>query len=95
MSLISKQSFVKISREIVGIEQRYIEKQHILYLYETKLVSPNHTFRIKEIFDISFRKTDSNRYGTLYLHTNQGVFPFQVCSDPNQFISKINELTKN
>ncbi|MCT8139442.1 hypothetical protein H1D32_18070 [Anaerobacillus sp. CMMVII] len=75
MSLICKQPFIKVLREIVGIEQKYIETKYNLYLYETKIVTPTQTFSLNEVLDVSYRDSTS-KFGTLYLHTNQGVFPF-------------------
>ncbi len=92
MSLIYEQPFVKVLREIDGIEQKYIEKNYYLYLYETKLVTPFKTFQLKAILDVSYRKTKTNSFGTLYLHTNQGVFPFYVRSDPEAFMDCIKKL---
>lgn len=94
LSLIFKQSFIKVVREIDGIEQKYIEKKHYLYLYETKIVTPFQTFQLKDILDISYRKTKANIYGTLYIHANQGVFPYYVNNDndPELFIYALKEL---
>ncbi|OIJ12010.1 hypothetical protein BKP45_01030 [Anaerobacillus alkalidiazotrophicus] len=92
MSLILKQPYVKVFREINGIEQKYIENVYYLYLYETKIVSPYKTYKLKDVFDVSYRKTSSNKYGTLYLHTNEGVFPFQVHSSPELFIQSVKQL---
>ncbi len=92
MSLVYKQPFIKVLREIDGIEQKYIEKNYHLYLYETKLVTPFQTFQLKAILDVSYRKTKTNSLGTLYLHTNQGVFPYTVRTDPEEFIDHIKKL---
>lgn len=92
LSLIFKQPFIKIVREIDGIEQKYIEKKHFLYLYETKLVTPFQTFQLKDIADVSFRKTKANIYGTLYLHVGHGVFPYYVYHDPEPFINALKKL---
>lgn len=92
MSLICKQPFIKVLREIDGNEQKYLEKNYSLYLYETKVVTPFHTFKINSIFDVSYRKTKNNTYGTLYLHTNQGVFPYIVCQEPDEFLKQIDLL---
>ncbi|RXI99844.1 hypothetical protein DS745_13255 [Anaerobacillus alkaliphilus] len=91
LSLVSKQSFVKVLREVIGIEQRYIETEYQLYLYETKIVTPTITFPLSSILDVSYRKT-TEKYGTLYLHTNQGVFPYNVCSHPEEFITSLKRL---
>lgn len=91
MSLVYKQPFVKVIREIEGIEQKYIEKEYNLYLYETKIITPVKTFHLKDVLDVSFRNT-TEKYGTLYLHTNQGVFPYYVCSNPETFIKLLKSM---
>nr|WP_071319458.1 hypothetical protein [Anaerobacillus isosaccharinicus] len=85
MSLVYKQPFMKVLREIHGIEQKYIETQYYLYLYETKIVTPVKTFQLKDVLDVSYLHSQ-NKYSTLYLHTNQGVFAYYVSSHPEEFI---------
>jgi hypothetical protein len=92
LSLICKQPFIKVLREIDGIEQKYIEKTYYIYLYETKLITPFHTFQLKDILDVSYRKTRTNLYGCLYLHASQGVFSYLVCKDPGNFINELKQL---
>lgn len=42
-------------------------------------------FKIHEVLDVSY-KPFSSEAGILYLHTNQGVFPFNIHSNPQAFI---------
>jgi hypothetical protein len=95
LSLIFEQPFIKVEREIDGIEQKYIEKKYFLYLYETKLVTPFQIFELKDIADVSFRKTKANIYGTLYLHVGQSVFPYYIYNDPEPFINAVKQLFEN
>ncbi len=91
LSLLYKQSFIKVLREVKGIEQKYIEKRYELFLYETKIVTPTKTFPITTVLDVSYRKS-TEKYGTLYLHTNQGVFPYNVSSSPEKFIQLLKTI---
>ena len=84
-NLICKQAFIKITREIIGITQNIIETEYEINLYENRLETPTHVFLLKEIYDVSYRDTSGN-LGTLYLHTNQGVFPFCVRTRPDDFV---------
>jgi hypothetical protein len=88
LSFVYQQPYKKVLREIDGIEQRYIETEYSLYLYETKIVTPVQTFQLKDVLDVSYLHS-INKYGTLYLHTNQGVFPYYVCSPPDEFIDLV------
>lgn len=91
MSHTLKQTFIKITRQVSSIEQLFIEEEYDLFLYETKVVSPTQTFQLKDILDVSYRKTPNNKIGTLYLHTTQGVFPFCVRDNPEVFIDALKE----
>lgn len=42
-------------------------------------------FTLKQVLDVSY-KPFSSESGILYLHTNQGVFPFFIHSNPQAFI---------
>jgi hypothetical protein len=91
LSLILKQKYITITREIDGIEQKIIEKEQYLSLYTTKIVTPLNTFQLEDVLDVSFRKT-TNKFWTLYLHTKQGVFPFYVSTHPGELIEAIQRL---
>lgn len=84
-----------MTRKIEGTQQNYIEEQYELTLWETKLSCHLYEFKLKDIFDVSFRKNTNKNSGTLYLHTNQGVFPYQLCSDPHSFITRLKRKIKN
>jgi hypothetical protein len=54
-------------------------------LYEDRIVTSSNTFLLKNVLDVSYREM-SEEYGCLYLHTNQGVFPYYIESTPTAFI---------
>jgi hypothetical protein len=91
MEIISSQPYIKVSREIKYNEQHYIETQHLLYLYEDKIITASKQFPLKDVFDISYRSL-SKSYGFLYLHTNQGVLSYTVRTNPRQFIKAYKKL---
>ncbi len=91
MEWITTQSYVEVDRKIEDGEQKSFEIEQSLFLSTEKIVSSGHQFTIEEVYDISFRKL-SQTYGWLYLHTNQGVFPFRTKSNPEFFISEFKKL---
>lgn len=93
MEVIISQPYVNVVRSVEWNQQRYIEENKHLDLYENKMIAPNHEFNLDDVFDVSYRATTAV-YGFLYLHTIEGVFAYLVKSHPNDFIEAYKELTK-
>jgi hypothetical protein len=89
--MICSQPYIKITRSIEVIKQSITEIEYHLKLFGDKIESDAHHFFIWEILDISY-KSFSGPDGLLYLHTNQGVFPFFVKTNPEVFISEFKKL---
>lgn len=88
------QPYVKINRSITSNRQTTVEEQDFLHLYEEKIITGEHVFTMKEVLDVSFRIFSSSN-GILYLHTIQGVFPYRVMENPQQFIAFFREIKRN
>ncbi|WP_026073513.1 hypothetical protein [Robertmurraya massiliosenegalensis] len=91
MRRIISQPYVKVERKIKDFEQITMEYREHLHLYEDRIVTRDHVFLVKNVHDMSFRRFSSTE-GVLYLHTNQGVFPYSVPKEPNGFIDEYKKL---
>ncbi|MBM7703914.1 hypothetical protein [Metabacillus iocasae] len=91
MSILASQPYIIVTRSIQVTQQRYIETEQHLHLYKDKVVAHEKSFYIQHVFDMSYKPL-SNDSGFLYLHTNQGVFPYQVKSSPHSFIETFRKL---
>lgn len=86
MKPIEVQPYFKIKREVSSIEQKDIEQQRYLYLYEDRIASEYREFPIEQVLDVSFREF-GKKGGLLYLHTLKGVFSYNVKSTPHDFMN--------
>lgn len=85
MKLIAQHEYIKLERQVTGLEQNQIEHNRIIYLYEDRVVTAYREFPINIVTDISY-KAIANDGGLLYLHTMRGVFMYQVKQSPERFI---------
>jgi len=90
---IAKQPYIKVLREVNGLEQTDVEDERLLYLYPDQLVTKHRTFPITEVLDISYREI-AGQGGLLYLHTMSGVYSYIVKSSPNNFIEVFKQQRK-
>ncbi|ADU29669.1 hypothetical protein [Evansella cellulosilytica] len=93
MAYIASLPYVTKVRVINSIEQKVIEKQFNIVLYKNKVVTEEKEFLLNHVFDITFHER-KGELGFLYLHTNQGVFSFQVKVDPSAFIETYKNISK-
>ncbi|MGJ9383630.1 hypothetical protein CR203_20075 [Salipaludibacillus neizhouensis] len=84
-NFVASHPYIKVIREINSIQQKNVEYERRMYLYEDKLATKHHQFPIERVFDISFREM-SGGDAMLYIHTSQGVFSYSVKEDPTEFI---------
>lgn len=87
MKIIFPQPYIKMIRTIKWNQQYVTETQHFLDLYEDKIITASQQFSLKNVFDISYRSLSLNN-GFLYLHTNQGLFSYNVKTNPSLFIDE-------
>ncbi|MFX3673505.1 MAG: hypothetical protein ACE3JQ_03520 [Paenisporosarcina sp.] len=64
--------------------QKY-ETHHELIVTPQTVTTAKKEFPIQDVIDFSY-KPFSSEAGILYLHTNQGVFPFNIHSNPQALI---------
>jgi hypothetical protein len=89
--MIYCQPYIRITRSVEVIEQKVTEKEYNLYLYEDKIISDSHHFPLETVHHTSYKPFSANG-GLLYLHTNQGVFTYQVKENPKSFMLAFNTL---
>ncbi|MBK3495893.1 hypothetical protein JFL43_13695 [Viridibacillus sp. YIM B01967] len=75
-----------IVERIVGwYEQTTNRTHHRIYLYADAVSTAKNIFKLEHVHDMSY-KPFSGGSGLFYLHTNQGVFMFEIDVDPTHFI---------
>jgi len=78
--------YTEVERKIDFFYQmQKIATHHELTVTPKAVVSARNEFTLNQVMDISY-KPFSSEAGILYLHTNQGVFPFNIHSNPCNFI---------
>lgn len=93
MNIIASHSYYEISRKIEDNRQLTEETEHSLTLFPESIECARKTFRLGNVFDISYKTLNSSK-GFLYLHTHQGIFSFYVKQDPYDFIRKYKKLLR-
>ncbi|MFO6495632.1 MULTISPECIES: hypothetical protein [Bacillus] len=91
--MMSAVSFYKTERTIDFNQQHYTKRRYEMYLYHDKILADKRQFSLDNVHDVSFRPFSNA--GLLYLHTNQGVFAFEVDADPAHFIKSYKKLKKS
>ncbi|WP_226034534.1 hypothetical protein [Aquibacillus saliphilus] len=84
MNIVYSQPFFIVNREISNNQQFYFESEKYINLYIDRITTPMHQFYLDEVLDVSYKLLTSSNYCLLYLHTNQGVFTFNVKSSPDE-----------
>lgn len=85
------QQYFTVTRKIVDGTQVVLHEEQLLKMYEDKITSSASTFSFSDVHDVSFRKL-TKELGILYLHTNQGLFPYKVREEPRCFIETFYKL---
>jgi hypothetical protein len=88
---ISYMPFVKVHRMIKNGQLMVWEERHTIKLTVQYVETPSHQFSLENVHDVSFKEF-STKEGILYLHTSQGVFPFQVKERPHWFINRFKTI---
>ncbi|WP_244310720.1 hypothetical protein [Paenibacillus ottowii] len=92
-NIISVQPYYKVERIVTPLKQETVIHRRVLHLYTTKIISAYREFTLKEVYDTSFKSIGKD-YGVLYLHTKQGVFPYNVESDPKDFMIEFKKIVE-
>ncbi|WP_203247175.1 hypothetical protein [Sporosarcina beigongshangi] len=64
---------------------------HYIHLYADSISTTKNSFKLEHVLDMSY-KPFSGGAGLFYLHTNQGVFMFEIDTDPTSFIQAYRKL---
>ena len=84
--------YIEVERQIDFFYQmKQVEKRFELQLTMDGIITERHKFRLQHVYDVS-HKPFSFGGGLLYLHTNQGVFSFQIQESPLHFIQGFKSL---
>jgi len=94
--ILAIQKYIKVQREMdyINFKQKFIEEERNMYLYMDKIVTKHHEFPLNNIYDLSF-KPFGKAGGILYIHTNNGVFTYNVDSDATEFINTFKQFQQN
>ena len=86
--------YIEIERQIdFYFQMQQIEKQLEIEMTIEGIRTAEKSFELQHVHDISY-KPFSFGAGMLYLHTNQGVFSFNVQENPEIFIEGFRSLKK-
>ncbi|PID14205.1 hypothetical protein CSV63_14050 [Sporosarcina sp. P34] len=83
--LIHSLSYISINRVVDRLEQTYQKSYHTICLFRDRITTSQRTFPLQHVFDLSYRPF-SGQSGLFYLHTNEGVFTFEIEEEPEKFI---------
>lgn len=76
----------KLVEKVTGwYAQTTHQTTHCIHLSIDTISTEKYNFPLDHVHDLSY-KPFSNGAGLFYLHTNQGVFMFEVETDPTYFI---------
>lgn len=93
MDVIAKQPYIKVHREVNSIEQKDVEDERFIYLYQDKVVTKHREFSLLDVLDMSYREI-AGEGGLLYMHTMAGVYAYTVKSSPKNFMDKFKAQRK-
>ncbi|MEK3990802.1 MULTISPECIES: hypothetical protein [Robertmurraya] len=89
--MIMTQRYFTVTRKIVDGTQVVLHQEQLIKMFKDKITTSASTFSLSNVHDISFRKL-TEELGILYLHTNQGLFPYKVREEPHGFIAMFYKL---
>ena len=79
-------TYTEIERKIdLYYQMQKITSYHELTVTPSKVATARKEFTLEQVLDVSY-KPFSTEAGILYLHTHQGVFPFNIHTNPQTFI---------
>lgn len=84
-------SYFHIEHEIDYRGKFDIKTEYQITLYEDKVVTASHQFKLENVLDMSY-KLFSNNDSLLYLHTNQGVFTYKLNDEPVDFVKCFKQI---
>ncbi len=91
MGFIASHPYTKIERIVNSIEQKDIEHERTIRLYDDKITTQYREFPIEDVLDISQKKVGPVG-GILYVHTKSGVFTYTIHKAADSFIQAFQQL---
>lgn len=91
MGLIASQPYTKVERIVNSIEQKNIEHQRTIHLYDDKITTQHREFPIEDVLDLSQKKIGTVG-GMFYIHTKSGVFSYTIHSPADSFIQAYEQM---
>lgn len=88
---IAALTYIVVEREMGWYEQTTNRTEHTILLYPNTIATTKNKFKLEHVLDLSY-KPFSGGTGLFYLHTHQGVFTFEIETDPADFISAYKNL---
>ncbi|PIC68112.1 hypothetical protein CSV71_11740 [Sporosarcina sp. P21c] len=89
--LILSLRYISIQRVVDHLEQTFQKSTHTICLFQDRITTSQRTFPLQHVFDLSYRPF-SGQTGLFYLHTNEGVFTFEIEEEPEHFISLFKQI---
>lgn len=86
MNLVAIHPYIQVVRKIEWNEQKFIETHHQLRLFHDRIITTDEEFMLEQVLDMSYRTN------FLYLHTDRGLFSYNVKENPNHFIYSYKNL---
>lgn len=91
MRLIASQPYIKIERIVSSLEQKDIEHQRTVYLYEDRITTRHREFPMKDVLSVSQKRIGSIG-GLLYIHTASGLFSYTIQTPADAFIQAFEQI---
>lgn len=89
--IVSTISYIRVERIMGWYDQNTKRTVHSIHLYADTISTANNTFKLEHVHDMSYKPFSSGA-GFFYLHTTQGVFTYEVDTDPTSFIRTYKNL---
>lgn len=89
--LLYSLSYVSVERVVDRLEQTFHESFHSICLFQDRITTSQRIFVLEHVYDLSYRPFSGDT-GLFYLHTNEGVFTFEVLEEPQHFISLFKKI---
>lgn len=93
VEVIASHPYIKVIREVTGLEKAETKDKRELKLYQTKLTTRHREFNIEELIDVATRQIGEEG-GLIFIHTTSGLFSYTVEEIDKTFIHIVNNLIR-
>ncbi|NYF25322.1 hypothetical protein [Sporosarcina sp. JAI121] len=84
-------AYISVERIMGWYDQKTKRTVHNIHLYTDSISTSKNDFGLEHVHDMSYKPFSSGS-GFFYLHTSQGVFTYEVDTDPAKFIHAYKNL---